>query len=237
MRRYCRTACKFRLLPRPAALQIDSARRPSRRALRQQGVRPAGDRARLVAPPDTAILRMRRANMRRCTCCTAKPCLMSVRSRIGKQLPSFLADEVLPFVSSRYRVSGSASQTGIGGTSLGASAALYISLTRPDPCRDPDPLRSTPPRVFRGRARSSAPVTGSCRAPKYAFPMCFSLRLSAPAVKSPAACKSPPVSASAPRARDVLKQSPALAPPVSAPSPHRSTAPQWHSSSPRNLPA
>jgi predicted alpha/beta superfamily hydrolase len=51
---------------------------------------------------------------------------------IGKQLPSFFADEVLPFVSSHYRVSDSAAQTGIGGTSLGASAALYISLTRPD---------------------------------------------------------------------------------------------------------
>jgi enterochelin esterase-like enzyme len=51
---------------------------------------------------------------------------------IGKQLPSFFADEVLPLVSSHYRVSGSAAQTGIGGTSLGGSAALYISLTRPD---------------------------------------------------------------------------------------------------------
>ena len=51
---------------------------------------------------------------------------------IGKQLPSFMADEVLPFVSSHYRVSDSAAQTGIGGTSLGGSAALYVSLTRPD---------------------------------------------------------------------------------------------------------
>jgi predicted alpha/beta superfamily hydrolase len=51
---------------------------------------------------------------------------------IGKQLPSFFADEVMPFASSHYRVSDSAAQTGIGGTSLGGSAALYISLTRPD---------------------------------------------------------------------------------------------------------
>lgn len=51
---------------------------------------------------------------------------------IGRQLPSFVADEVMPFVSSRYRVSDSAAQTGIGGTSLGGSAALYVSLARPD---------------------------------------------------------------------------------------------------------
>ena len=43
---------------------------------------------------------------------------------IGKQLPSFLADEVLPFVSSRYRVTDEPAHTGIGGASLGASAAL-----------------------------------------------------------------------------------------------------------------
>ena len=51
---------------------------------------------------------------------------------IGKQLPSFVADEVIPFVSSRYRVSDSAAETGIGGTSLGGSAALYASLARSD---------------------------------------------------------------------------------------------------------
>lgn len=51
---------------------------------------------------------------------------------IGKQLPSFLADEVLPFVASHYRVTDDPSHTGIGGTSLGASAALYVVLNRPD---------------------------------------------------------------------------------------------------------
>jgi enterochelin esterase-like enzyme len=51
---------------------------------------------------------------------------------IGKQLPSFLAEEVLPFISSHYRVSDDPAHTGIGGTSLGASAALYVSLNRPD---------------------------------------------------------------------------------------------------------
>jgi enterochelin esterase-like enzyme len=51
---------------------------------------------------------------------------------IGKKLPSFLADEVLPFISSRYRVTDDPAHTGIGGTSLGASAALYVALDRPD---------------------------------------------------------------------------------------------------------
>jgi len=51
---------------------------------------------------------------------------------IGKQLPSFLADEVIPFVSTRFRVSDSAASTGIGGTSLGGAAALYVALNRPD---------------------------------------------------------------------------------------------------------
>ncbi len=51
---------------------------------------------------------------------------------IGKQLPSFLADEVLPFISSRYRAANEPAHTGIGGTSLAASAALYVALNRPD---------------------------------------------------------------------------------------------------------
>ena len=51
---------------------------------------------------------------------------------IGKQLPSFLADELIPWVRERYRVTNNAAQTGIGGTSLGAAAALYVSLQRPD---------------------------------------------------------------------------------------------------------
>jgi predicted alpha/beta superfamily hydrolase len=50
---------------------------------------------------------------------------------IGKQLPAFFADELIPFVSARYRVSDAA-HTGIGGTSLGGAAALYVALMRPD---------------------------------------------------------------------------------------------------------
>lgn len=51
---------------------------------------------------------------------------------IGKQLPSFLAEELIPWVRNRYRVTTNAGDTGIGGTSLGAAAALYVSLQRPD---------------------------------------------------------------------------------------------------------
>ena len=51
---------------------------------------------------------------------------------VGKLLPRFFADEVIPFVRSRYRVSKDAAQTGIGGCSLGATGALWVSLHRPD---------------------------------------------------------------------------------------------------------
>jgi len=54
------------------------------------------------------------------------------RDPIGKQLPSFFADEVIPYVSARYRVTNDPVHTGIGGTSLGGFAALYVSLNRPD---------------------------------------------------------------------------------------------------------
>jgi enterochelin esterase-like enzyme len=50
----------------------------------------------------------------------------------GKQLPSFFASELMPFVSKRYRVSDDPAHIGIGGTSVGAFAALYVALNRPD---------------------------------------------------------------------------------------------------------
>ena len=50
----------------------------------------------------------------------------------GKQLPSFFGSELVPYVSARYRVSDDAAHTGIGGTSVGAFAALYVALNRPD---------------------------------------------------------------------------------------------------------
>jgi predicted alpha/beta superfamily hydrolase len=51
---------------------------------------------------------------------------------IGKQLPAFLAQELLPWVKNRYRVTDNPAEAGIGGASLGAAAALYVSLQRPD---------------------------------------------------------------------------------------------------------
>ena len=50
----------------------------------------------------------------------------------GKQLPSFFGSELMPYVSRHYRVSDDAAHTGIGGTSVGAFAALYVALERPD---------------------------------------------------------------------------------------------------------
>ena len=44
----------------------------------------------------------------------------------------FFADELVPYISARYRVSDNAAHTGIGGTSLGAAAALYVALNRSD---------------------------------------------------------------------------------------------------------
>jgi enterochelin esterase-like enzyme len=51
---------------------------------------------------------------------------------IGRELPGFLVNEVLPHVSKTYRVTADPTQTGIGGTSLGAIAALYVLLNHSD---------------------------------------------------------------------------------------------------------
>jgi enterochelin esterase-like enzyme len=50
----------------------------------------------------------------------------------GKELPTFFGTELIPYVSAHYRVSDDAAHTGIGGTSVGAFAALYVALNRPD---------------------------------------------------------------------------------------------------------
>jgi predicted alpha/beta superfamily hydrolase len=51
---------------------------------------------------------------------------------IGRTLPDFLANEVLPYVAANYRVTSDARQTAIGGASIGGIAALYALLNRPD---------------------------------------------------------------------------------------------------------
>jgi predicted alpha/beta superfamily hydrolase len=50
----------------------------------------------------------------------------------GDRIPSFLAEDVLPFVSSHYRISKDRKETGIGGSSAGAVAALIALMRRPD---------------------------------------------------------------------------------------------------------
>jgi enterochelin esterase-like enzyme len=51
---------------------------------------------------------------------------------IGAKLPAFLANEVLPYVGARYRVTSDPRRTGIGGASLAGVAASFILLNRPD---------------------------------------------------------------------------------------------------------
>jgi predicted alpha/beta superfamily hydrolase len=51
---------------------------------------------------------------------------------IGKNLPGFVVNEVMKHVSARYRVTREPADTGIGGTSAGAIAALYVLLNRSD---------------------------------------------------------------------------------------------------------
>ena len=56
----------------------------------------------------------------------------NAREPDGKELPLFFGTELIPYVSARYRVSDDAAHTGIGGTSVGGFAALYVALIRPD---------------------------------------------------------------------------------------------------------
>lgn len=49
----------------------------------------------------------------------------------GKRYPDFLINEVMPFVSQRYRVATGPENTGLGGSSLGALISLYTVIDRP----------------------------------------------------------------------------------------------------------
>jgi enterochelin esterase-like enzyme len=57
-----------------------------------------------------------------------QPMMMRVH---GKHYPDFLIKEVMPFISSRYRVAAGAENTGLGGSSLGALIAHYTAIARP----------------------------------------------------------------------------------------------------------
>ncbi len=50
----------------------------------------------------------------------------------GKRIPVFMAQDVMPFVTSRYRISKGAENTGVGGFSAGSVAALECLIQRPD---------------------------------------------------------------------------------------------------------
>jgi predicted alpha/beta superfamily hydrolase len=49
----------------------------------------------------------------------------------GKEYARFVITEVMPFIEKRYRVSRGAMNTGLGGSSYGAIAALYTALAYP----------------------------------------------------------------------------------------------------------
>lgn len=51
---------------------------------------------------------------------------------LGSRYPSFLIDEVMPFIARNYRISVRPEHTGLGGSSLGALIALYTVAVRPD---------------------------------------------------------------------------------------------------------
>lgn len=49
----------------------------------------------------------------------------------GSRYPEFLIDEVMPLVNARFRTLTGPRNTGLGGSSAGALAALYTAVTRP----------------------------------------------------------------------------------------------------------
>jgi predicted alpha/beta superfamily hydrolase len=49
----------------------------------------------------------------------------------GKRYPDFLMNDVMPFVSERYRIARGPENTGLGGSSLGALISLYTVIERP----------------------------------------------------------------------------------------------------------
>ena len=49
----------------------------------------------------------------------------------GKKYPQFLTEEVMPFINAEYRTSQKPSDTGLGGSSYGAVAALYAVIAKP----------------------------------------------------------------------------------------------------------
>lgn len=53
------------------------------------------------------------------------------QNALGKDYARFITTEVIPFIEKRYRISRGPQNTGIGGSSYGADAALYTALKNP----------------------------------------------------------------------------------------------------------
>lgn len=49
----------------------------------------------------------------------------------GSRMPEFMVHEVMPVIEGKYRIAKGAENTGIGGSSYGAVAAVYVSLQAP----------------------------------------------------------------------------------------------------------
>src|SRR5207302_460386 len=49
----------------------------------------------------------------------------------SRKYPDFLLREVVPFIAQRYRTAKGPEQTGLGGSSLGASISLYTAMAVP----------------------------------------------------------------------------------------------------------
>ena len=50
---------------------------------------------------------------------------------LGRKYPTFVTDEVMPFIEHQYRVARGPQHTGLGGSSLGGLIALYTAILRP----------------------------------------------------------------------------------------------------------
>jgi len=50
---------------------------------------------------------------------------------LGTRYPTFLKDEIMPFIEERYRVAQGAQKTGLGGSSLGGLISLYAVMNLP----------------------------------------------------------------------------------------------------------
>jgi predicted alpha/beta superfamily hydrolase len=58
--------------------------------------------------------------------------MLPTRKAQGKRYPDFLLNEVAPFIRKRYRIASGQENTGLGGSSLGATISLYIVMARPN---------------------------------------------------------------------------------------------------------